>query len=182
MKWLLIALLALTSFCGTLAGILAATGKLNAESLGVLMGGAPPAAAEAHGETKAAAGAPELRILQEKEAEIARREKLLEQKEAELATREQGLEKLRQSIASMQSSLQSDLAAKEAERETKITTAVSTISVMEAERAAQALASFSIEEQAEILKRIAKDKDRAAIVEAMTPEQAGRVLKELSTR
>lgn len=182
MKWLLIALLAFTSFVGTLAGILAASGKLNAETLSVLMGGAPPADDAAHGEAKTVTGTSELRVLQEKEAEIARREKAVAQKEAELASREQGLEKLRQSIASMQSSLQTEIAAKEAERETKITTAVNTISVMDAERAAQALASFSIEEQAEILKRITKDKDRAAIVEAMTPDQAGRVLKELSTK
>lgn len=179
MKYILFLLLAVLAFVGTLAGALAATGNLNGEAIARLMGGEadagmapPPAAPEPIG--------PEARRLQQKEEVLRQREAALNARESQVASREQGLEELRGTLESIQSGIQAGIEDQEQQRQVRISTAVNTISEMDAGKAAEALAGFQVGDQAEILNQISKDKDRAAIIEAMPAESATRVLKELA--
>ncbi len=179
MKYVLILLLAILSFAGTLIGALAATGNLNAETLARLTGGDPEEGSVGPIVPPSALG-PEARQLQAKEEELRQREAALNARETQIVSREQGLENLRSTLESLQTGIQSSIEDQEQQRKVRISTAVNTISQMDATKAAEALAGFQVGEQAEILNQIEKDKDRAAIIEAMTPESATRVLKELA--
>lgn len=179
MKYILFLLLALLAFVGTLAGALAATGNLNGEALARLTGSAEDAGALPPPSEPEPIG-PEARRLQQKEDELRQREAALSARETQITTRERGLEDLRGTLESIQSGIQAGIEDQEQQRQVRISTAVNTISQMDAGKAAEALAGFQVEDQADILNQITKDKDRAAIIEAMPAESATRVLKELA--
>jgi flagellar motility protein MotE (MotC chaperone) len=180
MKFALFFLLAVLSFIGTLALILFLTGNLNKAALERALSQEPDFAT-------AAGDAPDsLRSLadefKKKEQELLKRELRLKEKEAQLGKRELELEDLKKEIETMQSEIQQTLGEEEEARKARIETVAITVAAMKADAAAAALKGMEVEEVAEILKKIPKEKDRGKIVEAMEPERATRVLSALQTR
>jgi flagellar motility protein MotE (MotC chaperone) len=174
MKIVAIILAALVVFAGALAGLLAATGNLNAEALGRLAG-APAAGAAALPEkvpsTDELAAENRTRM-----GALEERERKLDEREKQLTQREKDLESLRAQLETMKTQIDGAMKSADQERTTQMETVANTIVEMKPEAAAQRLEKFSVEDQAEIVKRITKVKDRAKILEAMKPETAARVM------
>jgi len=169
----------LAVFALTLVGVLAATGNLNAESLARLSGAAPQGAAAL---PPVAASTDSLAEENRKrKAELDAREKALSAREQQLVQREKDLTALRVQVETVKSEIDGAMKSADEERQTQIETVANTISSMKPEAAAERIEKFSVEDQADILKRITKVKDRAKILEAMSPESAARVMTALQS-
>lgn len=174
MKIVAIVLAALVVFAGALAGLLAATGNLNAEALGRLMGQQPtgksalpdkvPSTDELAEENRARMGA------------LAERERKLDEREKQLTQREKDLAALRTQLDAMKTQIDGAMKSADQERTTQMETIANTIVEMKPADAAERLEKFSVEDQAEIIKRISKVKERAKLLGAMKPETAARVM------
>ena len=174
MKVLAMVLAALVVFAGGLAGVIAATGNLNAEGLARIMGQQPTgkdALPEKTEGTDALAEENRTRM-----TAIEEREQKLDEREKQLAQREKDLEALRAQIEAMKTQMEGTMASQGAERQKQLEGVANTITAMKPAAAAERIEKFPVEDQAEILKRMTKVKDRAKILEAMSPETAARVM------
>lgn len=174
MKILAMVLAGLVVFAGGLAGVIAATGNLNAEGLARIMGQAPTgkdALPEKTTGTDALAEANRERM-----SAIEAREQKLDEKEKQLAQREKDLEALRVQMETMKNQIEGTMVGKQQERQEQLEGMANTITAMKPDAAAERLEKFPVEDQAEILKRMTKVKDKAKILEAMKPETAARVM------
>lgn len=175
MKYVLMLLLAILSFVGTLAAALLLSGNLNAEGIQRILGNEPEVA-EATDTPEDPLG-PLARQLKNKEEELKQLETRLKQREAQLNTREQSLQDLSDKLDSLRSELNTDMDSAQEAHAREIETVANTLTEMKPDKAAEALRSFPVEEQAEILLKIEKSKDRGKIVEAMESNDASRVLQ-----
>lgn len=175
MKYVAMLLLALFFFAGTLAGALALTGNLNGEGMQRIMGNAPEVAEAT--ETKEDPLGPLARQLKNKEDELKKQEERLKQRESQLNTREQSLQELSDKLDALRMELNTNIDEAEMARQQEIETVATTLTEMKADKAAEALSNFPVEEQADILRKIEKSKDRGKILEAMRPEDATRALQ-----
>lgn len=173
MKIVALVLAGLVVFAGTLAGALAATGNLNAEALGRLMGQQPAAGAlpEKVQGTDALAEEGRARL-----SEIEAREQRVAEKEKQLDQREKDLQALRTQLEALKTQVEGAVSNAAHERQAQMETVANTVTSMKPDAAAERLEKFPVEDQAEIIKRITKVKDRAKILEAMKPETAARVM------
>lgn len=174
MKILAMALVALVVFAGGLAGALAATGNLNAEGLARIMGQQPAGKGALPEKTEgtdplAEEGRERLTVIEE-------REQKLEEREKQLAQREKDLAELRTQLETMKKEVEGSLQSQTTERAQQMEAMANTITAMKPDAAAERLEKFPVEDQAEIVKRVTKVKDRAKILEAMKPETAARVM------
>jgi flagellar motility protein MotE (MotC chaperone) len=175
MKYVLMLLLAILSFAGTLALALFLSGNLNGEGIQKLMGNAPEVV-EAEDIPEDPLG-PLARQLKNKEEELSQLEARLKQREAQLNTREESLQQLSDKLDTLREQLDTSIASAEESRQQEIATVANTLTEMKADKAAEALRSFPVEDQAAILMKIEKSKDRGRIVEAMDANDASRVLQ-----
>lgn len=174
MKILAMILVALVVFAGGLAGVLAATGNLNAEGLARIMGQQSAGKSALPEKTKGTDALAEesrsrMTAIEEREQKLAEREK-------QLAQREKDLEALRVQIETMKKQVEGAMADQGAQRQQQIEGVANTITAMKPDAAAERLEKFPVEDQAEIIKRVTKVKDRAKILEAMKPETAARIM------
>lgn len=174
MKIVAMILGALVVFVAALAGLLGATGNLNAEGFAKLMGKAPEGKEALPAKTEGTDDiASENR---ERQSALEEREKKLDEREKQLQQREKDLDSLRTQIEAMKTQVDGAMQNAQQERQTQMETVANTIVAMKPEAAAQRLEKFPVEDQAEIIKRVTKVKDRAKILEAMKPETAARVM------
>lgn len=174
MKIVAILLAALVVFVGSLAGLLAATGNLNAEALGRLAG-QPPAGTAALPEKVPSTD----ELAEENRARmnaLQERERTLDEREKQITQREKDLETLRTQLETMKTQIEGAMKSADEERASQMETIANTIVAMKPAEAAERLEKFPVEDQAEIVKRITKVKDRAKLLEAMKPETAARVM------
>jgi len=179
MKILVYVLAALVAFGGTLAGLMAATGLLNQEALGQVMG--QTSAVEAPVARPVESLGAFAQQLRQKEAALLEKEQALKAKENQINLREQSLLRLRQDVETMQAEVLGAVEAAEADRQEKLVAVAITLAEMRAERAAQSLNGFTPEDQAAILNLVPKPKDRGKILEAMEQDQARRVLQAMQS-
>ena len=90
---------------------------------------------------------------------------------------EERLPPMRKQLEAMKAQVDGAVKSQESDRQTQMETIATTIVQMKPENAAQRLEKFTPEEQADIIKRITKVKERAKILEAMKPENAARVMQ-----
>lgn len=175
MKIVALVLAALVVFAGALAGVLAATGNLNGEAIGRLMG------KEVKGKEALPPKSEGTDMLadenRKRQSELDEREKKMNEREKQLAQREKDLADLRTQLEAMKQQVDGAVKNNEQERQTQMETIANTLVQMKPDNAAQRLEKFTPEEQADVLKRIVKVKDRARILEAMKPENAARVMQ-----
>ena len=187
MKYALIAVIAVGSFVGSVVGAMALTGHLNAESLARLTGGNPPqqTAAAPAGETSASTDPVRVssldtlsRQLREKEAALNQREEELKQREAQVTAWEAELTKLRADLETMQKQLETSLQNADTERQVRLKTIALTIGEMKPDKAAERLEGLDPADIAEILLQV-EGKNRGKIMEALSPETAVSVMRQL---
>lgn len=190
MKYTLIAIVAMGSFVGSLVGAMALTGHLNAESLARLTGGQPPHQTEAAPAWDSTAPADPIRVssldtlsrqLREKEAALNQREEELKQREAQLTAREAELTKLRADLETMQEQLEMSLQDADTERQVRLKTIALTVGTMKPDKAAERLEGLDPADIAEILLQV-EGKNRGKIMEALSPETAVSVMRQLQGR
>ena len=179
MKLIMLVLAGLLVFVGTVVGALAATGNLNQSSIDALMG-KEVTPVNADGIPVNAPKTSEARELQQQREQLTARAKTLDEREAQLNIREQNLQQLQQEIDGKIDQLGGSLEEAEQKRKERLMSAVNTLQEMKADAAADAIKRYPIEDQAEMLNMITKDKDRAKILEAMDPEDTARVLKAMA--
>ncbi|HOK89552.1 MAG TPA: hypothetical protein PK379_05965 [Candidatus Hydrogenedentes bacterium] len=187
MKYALIAIVAVGSFVGSLVGAMALTGHLNGESLARLSGAKPAEQASPAPAADNPTPADPVRVssldtlsrqLREKEAALNQREEELKQREAQLATREAELAKLRADLETMQKQLESSLQDADTERQVRLKTIALTVSEMKPDKAAERLEGLDPADIAEILLQV-EGKNRGKIMEALSPETAVSVMRQL---
>ncbi len=178
MKTVVMALIGLLSFAATLVLSLYLTGNLSTDALQRVFGQAPPAPIEAAPPDPLA---PLVQQVKRRENALQQREQELKRRESQVAQREQELAQLQKRLEDLQKQIDDSLADAEKERKVRLETVASTISVMKPDKAAERLEQLPIEDVAEIL-HLVKPKERGKIVEAMTSDRAGLILRALQER
>ena len=175
MKIVALVLAALVVFAGALTGVLAATGNLNGDAVARLMG------KEVKGKDALPPKSESADMLadenRKRQVDLDDREKKLAEREKQITQREKDLADLRTQLETMKAQVDGAVKNNEQERQTQMETIANTLVQMKPDNAAQRLEKFTPEEQADVLKRITKVKDRAKILEAMKPESAARVMQ-----
>jgi flagellar motility protein MotE (MotC chaperone) len=182
MKYIILGILSLALFAGTIAGALYFTGNLNEESLQRVLGrevapdpDAPPAASTSVG--------PLAEALREKEQEIAEREAALAERERQVAIRIEEISRLQAKLEELQDELDTSMDNADTARQERIRVQAISIAAMKAQNAAQLLMSFSPEEAADILyfesggKSIIDTRAQGAILDALDTDFATSLLR-----
>ncbi|HEX73094.1 MAG TPA: hypothetical protein ENN65_07245 [Candidatus Hydrogenedentes bacterium] len=178
MKTVVLALIGLLSFAATLGVSLFMTGNLSMDAVQRVFGQAPPPPIEAAPPDPLA---PLVQQVKRRESALQQREQELKQRESQLAQREQELTQLQKRLEDLQKQIDDSLADAEKERKVRLETVANTVAVMKPDKAAERLEQLPIEDVAEIL-HLVKPKERGKIVEAMTSDRAGLILRALQER
>lgn len=173
----LLLILGVAAFFGSLAAALAFTGNLNAESIERILRREPPPAA-APPDPAEDPLTPLARQLRAKEAALVKREQELRERESRLEARMRELQQLQGELDAMHQLIAGALDESDTERTVRIQTVATTVAQMKPDRAAEALLGLPDEDAAEILREV-RDRDRGKIVDAMDPARAARVLQAL---
>ncbi len=181
MRILLLVLIAILSFVGTLGGVLFMTGNLSKESLSKLMGGSEGKTPQVVS-TSAIQSEDSLMSLIE---QIKKKEEELKKKEAELRKKEQELNNFSQQLKEIQSKIEASqnevakmMEVDSEDRAIKLQTIAMTLAEMKPDKAAERLKTMPPDDIAEILTYI-KPKERGKIVEALDAQLASQVLQSL---
>lgn len=178
MKFLLLGLISVISFLGTLVGALALTGNLSADAVKRIVSGTPAESA-APGPTSRDPLGPLAEALNQKEAQLKEREQALRQREARVEQREKELERLRADIETMRSEISTAMDEADAQQEERRKTVADTLAAMRPENAARTLESMPRDEVAAIL-NLVPNRNRGKIMDAMKePDTASDVLQAL---
>ncbi len=181
MRLLIVVILSVVSFIGTLVGVLALTGNLSGESLQKLV--APSSTAS----QKVSISRPSIQEdtiatlieqIQKKEASLKQKEEEIKKKEEEIKLKSQELQQMQSKIESVQKELSSKLEIDKKEKAVQMQTIAVTLSGMKPDKAAERLKTMSPDEIAEILSYV-KPKERGKIVEALDAQLAAQVLQSL---
>lgn len=179
MKLVLLLLLAVLSFAGTVALAMLMTGSLNPESINRLLGREMEmemAGDPAMTTSQNLSGLAEQ--LKAKGDELTARELALNEREAQLNKRETELATLRTEVEAIQKQISGSLEDENADRTVRLKTVALSVESMKADKAAGILANYPPEDAAEILQEI-QDKNRGKILESMEPEFATKVLQSM---
>ncbi len=179
MKYLLYGFIALLTFAAALAGTLAASGNLNAESLEKILAlsAGPEESSEETLPTDEEDPLSSLaQALKAREQTLEKRAETLEEREKELDKRETELRTLDNTVQQRIKELNTLLSDSDNEREARRKTTALTLEEMDPTKAAERLTGLAPEEAVAIL-RLVDDKERAKILEEMTPEEATRLLR-----
>ncbi|MBI2421839.1 MAG: hypothetical protein HYV27_03335 [Candidatus Hydrogenedentes bacterium] len=175
-KLILLPVVVLGSFAGTVALAMLLTGSLNQESIERLMGTETELAAPPETASQNLSGLAEQ--LKAKSDELAKLEQTLKEREAQLNKREQELATLRTEVEAIQKQISGSLEDENADRSVRLKTVALSVSAMKPDKAAEILGNYPPEDAAEILQEI-PDKNRGKILEGMTPEFATKVLQSM---
>ncbi|HOQ31217.1 MAG TPA: hypothetical protein PLA12_01770 [Candidatus Hydrogenedens sp.] len=180
MRFLLIIILAVISFVGTLVGILAVTGNLSKESLQKLVSPSPATQKVTIPQSNVQEDtiATLIEQIQKKEASLKQKEEEIQKKEEEIKAKSQELQQMQSKIESIQKELSSKLGEDKKEKAVQMQAIAVTLSGMKPDKAAERLKTMNPDEIAEILSYV-KPKERGKIVEALDAQLAAQVLQAL---
>lgn len=181
MRIVLILLISIISFLGTLVGALAITGNFSKESLERLIKGEKTVSSQIPSLNRNTSEEEIISLVER----IKKKEEELKKKEAELTKKEQELKNISQQLQEIQNkveSAQNEIAKKFGEdlqdKEKRLQTIAITLAEMKPDKAAERLKTMSPDEIAEILSYV-KPKERGKIVEALDAQLASQVLQSL---
>lgn len=176
MKIVLILVLAIAVFAGTLVGALAFTGNLSKEGMRRLTGQSrPPAAAPAPVDDLDAV-ALEFRRREEKLRELEAKAQA-DADRARLAERD--LDELRTEMRNLLDEMKTSLDEADTQREARLQEVADLLSGMDPQRAVQILSDYAPEEVIEIMKKFKRDRERTELLDAMEPSRAAAILRAL---
>ena len=169
--------LALLSFAGTMAALIAVTGEF--ENVKKLVRGEPvtePAAEEGPDALEQWTGE-----LRERETALAEEEARLQEEEERQQRRLEEMEDILKRMEEIQGQVQGAVATSDAEQQTRMKEVADSYAAMSPEKAAEALKEWPTEEAAGIL-RLIKERDRGKILDKLEPSEAGRILRALKEK
>lgn len=167
-------------FVGTLAGALAVTGKLNADTLAKLMGGKEAAHTESAAAPQAELGPLSTKIKEEQER-LRARERELDERESQLEQREAQLEQTLAEVTKLQEEVNAAFEQADAEHQARILQIAKTMEKMDPKNAAIDLAAMTPEDAAIIVPLIT-DRSRGKILDEMLPEPRAQLLEVLQEK
>jgi len=176
MKTIVIPLLVfLLAFGLSLAGVLAATGNLNKESLGKMFGSQQPAplSEDVPDETDAF-----VLQLKENEKRIADEQKQLDEQKKRLRIAQDDVTQMTSQIEKMLQELEQMKGEVDKNRDARIEQAAKTVANMDPKKAAAALKDWPADRAAEVLRTV-REKDRAKILDQMDPTLAAQILENI---
>lgn len=179
MKTVIITIIAtLLTFMITIIGALAATGNLNGEAIGRLMG---REAADSTASDDEDPSGPFMNALKEKEKRLNEREQELDTRDDRLMQRQRILDETLEEVALIQEQIQAGLDELDTDRDERIVKTATLIAAMSASNAAMDLEAMPPEDAAELLKNI-KDRNAGRILDAMDPRKRTLVHQYLQER
>jgi len=177
MKLLAIISLAILSFVGVFAGILAATGQLSMDTVDQILGrgeaAEPAPAVEAPDEVDGL-----VRALRDREQTLAERAARLEEREQRLAATERELMELREEVENLLDQLTGALAEQEEDRERRLQEVADSLAGMRPGNAAEAVSELDPDIAARVLS-LMDQRDRGKVLDEMEPRMAASLLSEL---
>ncbi len=181
MRLLLIIILSILSFIGTIVGMLAVTGNLSAEAMKKMLSPSSGVAQQSpisRPNIQEDTIATLIEQIQKKEALLKQKEEEIKKKEEELKLKAQELQQIQSNIEGIQKELSSKLEGDKKDRAVQMQTIAVTLSGMKPDKAAERLKTMNPDEIAEILSYV-KPKERGKIVEALDAQLAAQVLQAL---
>ena len=176
-KFILLLLVALIAFAGTVAAILAITGNLTQESLTKIVS-PPPPPVETAPEAKPDETDAVIRALQAREEDLNKREAAVKEEEDRLKKEQADLEVLRTQLVGIQQEIGKTIQAEDADHLKRVQNVALSLAKMKPAQAAKTLGTWSVQDVAKVL-RFMKDKERGKLLDAIAsdqPEQAAKIL------
>ena len=170
-------------FLLTLVAAAGVSGNLTKESLSRLVQGPPPKAVAQGAAQEATDPLARALSLRDWQVRLDEREDLLDDRETVLEQREAQLEDLQTDIRGMQTQLQVTLDAQDLERSERMNQVAASLAEMKPENAAKVLEEWpEVDDAAELLYRVVKEKDRGKILDKLDPRTASDLLRAIEER